>query len=97
MLWHRVDIGASSDRSTAAKCFHAACVTPGGCMYIFGGCADSNGTARSNAVSACYLTMPTLVELCSQVLGMARVFTPEEVHDIGLNDDIAELICDVRL
>lgn len=65
-------------------------------MYIFGGCADSNGNSRSKEVSACFLAMPSLVELCSRALGRHRWYTPEDVAKLCLDDSLANLICDIR-
>jgi hypothetical protein len=66
-------------------------------MYIFGGCADSNGTARSKDVSMCYIQMPSLVDLCANALGRHRVYSPDDVHEMGVADErLAELICDMR-
>lgn len=66
-------------------------------MYIFGGCADSNGTARSRDVSMCYIKMPSLVDLCANALGRHRLYGMDEVREMGIADDrLAELIADVR-
>ena len=65
-------------------------------MYIFGGCADSNGNSRSKEVSLCFLAMPSLVDLCSRALGRHRWHSPEEVAELCLDEHLAELICDAR-
>lgn len=46
--------------------FHAACVTPAGCMYVFGGVKslDSEFDCRSSDIHKLWLTVPPLAELC---------------------------------
>ena len=50
--------------------FHSATVTPSGCMYVFGGVKtlNSNEDTRSNDIFKLWLTLPSLVERCWEVV-----------------------------
>eukprot|EP00123_Amoebidium_parasiticum_P013091 comp21763_c0_seq2/m.30856 comp21763_c0_seq2/g.30856 ORF comp21763_c0_seq2/g.30856 comp21763_c0_seq2/m.30856 type:complete len:178 (-) comp21763_c0_seq2:812-1345(-) len=83
--WRRINLSA---QSSTARCFHAATATPNGCMYIFGGCADSNGNVRSNEISACYFKMPSLQELCLQAIGSSHLYDREDMVHMGIPDEL---------
>lgn len=50
--------------------FHSATVTPSGCMYVFGGVKtlNSNEDTRSNDIFKLWLTLPSLVDRCWEVV-----------------------------
>eukprot|EP00128_Syssomonas_multiformis_P012608 Colp12_sorted_trinity150504_noHs@27347 len=65
--WH----GFQIESRPSPKYFHSAAITPAGCMYIFGGCLDTKGERRSNDVQSLWVTVPSLLELCtSKILEM---------------------------
>eukprot|EP01134_Creolimax_fragrantissima_P005828 CFRG5828T1 len=85
--WRRVLL---SSMTNFAKCFHAADVTPQGAMYIFGGCADSNGNVRSNEISSVHFKLPSLFDLCRQAVGQCELFSRQLLLKAGLHSELVE-------
>ncbi|KNC85165.1 hypothetical protein SARC_02657 [Sphaeroforma arctica JP610] len=81
--WRRVRLNPATN---FAKCFHAADVTPQGSMFIFGGCADSNGNVRSNEIFSVHFAVPTLFELCRQAVGHSDLFSRPSLYKAGVNN-----------
>ena len=69
--------------------FHAATVTPAGCMYVFGGVKTINADedTRSNDLFKLWLTLPSLAELCWEVVSSClqdKQFSLLEVNALGI-------------
>ncbi|EDO31221.1 predicted protein [Nematostella vectensis] len=70
--------------------FHSAAITPGGCMYIFGGVKSmqADTDARSSDIHKLWLTVPSLLDLSVQCL-MSHVpdvehVSPEKFAELGI-------------
>ena len=63
LAWRRMD-----DRLPQPVYFHAAAVTPAGCMYVFGGVIRIGQEKRSNDVFKKWLVIPSLQEIVWDVL-----------------------------
>lgn len=68
--------------------FHTACLTPSGCMYLFGGVTSIERSQRTNKVFKIWLKIPKLKEICWEALLSSsenvRKTTREALMEVGI-------------
>ncbi|EJD75567.1 hypothetical protein LOAG_17310 [Loa loa] len=76
-------------------CFHAATVTPEGCVYIFGGTTDEKFERRTNQLQRCWITPPSLFYIAARAVVNAYPDLSKRFHDIALTNifDYLSSIC----
>uniref|UniRef100_A0A0R3RFD9 Kelch domain-containing protein 10 n=1 Tax=Elaeophora elaphi TaxID=1147741 RepID=A0A0R3RFD9_9BILA len=67
-------------------CFHAATVTPEGCIYIFGGTTDEKFERRTDQLQRCWIRPPTLFYIAARAVVNAYPHLSERFHDIALTN-----------
>ncbi|KAM3728056.1 Kelch domain-containing protein [Dirofilaria immitis] len=67
-------------------CFHAATVTPEGCIYVFGGTTDEKFEKRTNQLQRCWIKPPSLFYIAARAVVSAYPNLSERYHDIALTN-----------
>ncbi|KAL3990126.1 hypothetical protein ACH3XW_30475 [Acanthocheilonema viteae] len=67
-------------------CFHAATVTPEGCIYVFGGTTDEKFERRTNQLQRCWIKPPTLFYIAARAIINAYPTLSDRFHDIALTN-----------
>uniref|UniRef100_A0A915PCC9 Attractin/MKLN-like beta-propeller domain-containing protein n=1 Tax=Setaria digitata TaxID=48799 RepID=A0A915PCC9_9BILA len=67
-------------------CFHAATVTPEGCIYVFGGTTDERFEKRTNMLQRCWIKPPSLFYIAARVIIKAYPLLSERFQSITVTN-----------
>ncbi|VDK69417.1 unnamed protein product [Litomosoides sigmodontis] len=67
-------------------CFHAATVTPEGCIYVFGGTTDEKFERRTDQLQRCWIKPPSLFYIAARAVLNAYPNLSDRFHDIALTN-----------
>ncbi|KAK6114139.1 Kelch motif family protein [Brugia pahangi] len=67
-------------------CFHAATITPEGCIYVFGGTIDEKFERRTDELQRCWITPPSLFYIAAHTVVHTYPGLSERFHDLTLTN-----------